>query len=140
MFDAIIDILKGRNTGLIRICFVTQSPRSSLSDAARQMGLNADPATYQSLSSDQAISIITWILHKDIAYRQELIPADLARKRALSLVESLPPSAVFYFNGHAPDDLNISLGWNPATNATFDGGVIALCGEFCFGIWVEDED
>ena len=140
MFDIIVDIMKERNSGLLRICFVKQWPGSSVSDAAKQMGLNADPATYQSLSSDDATSIITWILHKDLAYGQEIIPADRARRRALSLVQSLPSSASFYYNGNAPKDLGISIGWSPATDATFDGGIIALCGEFCFGIWVEDED
>jgi hypothetical protein len=134
-------MIQDRSAGFIRVGLVKQWPGSGITDIAKRLGLASAPETYQRISSSDAKLVLAWILHKDLAYSQELIPLNLAQERSAAIVAALPDSAVYYYNGLGPDTMSgRANGFNPATESTMDAGILALCGDFGCGIWVEDED
>ena len=110
----------------------------SIEELAARFGLSDDSGIYELVDVDTAGDIVTNVLHRDLAYGSELMPFGTASGISDRFVtEFLATGARFYSNGL----LGIGQGsWTPATNATFDTGVIAWGSERSGCIWVEAED
>jgi cell wall assembly regulator SMI1 len=83
-----------------------------------------------------------------MAHPSELMSIDDAEALAKAFIELFSTQNGRYFsngNWHLPyDQIEPAVwahpGWTPATDATFDGGILAL-GELSSGcVWFEDED
>jgi hypothetical protein len=86
----------------------------------------------------QAAKILAHLLWKDLAYGSENMPFAKATDLARMFVEDHGGSgAKFYVNA---DWSRTSVSYSGLTDATFDGGVIAISQNFASCVWVEDED
>jgi hypothetical protein len=111
---------------------------------AASCGLYANPGIYRQISADEAIAVIKAILHQDMAYKAELMPHQQAEELAKSLLAEYAANSARYFTngdfGKLGQDTNVVPGWNPATNATFDSGVLVLGIHKSRCLWVQDKD
>jgi len=127
-------IRKARRRGKTR-CNVVDG-RMSVVEAARAFGLAEDKATYRSVGSTEAEEIAVHILRADLAYSLKIMSvlraADLWRQ-FMALFEG---QNVEFATNVLADPTN----WMPATQATFDMGVLVMGSSKTGCLWVEDED
>jgi hypothetical protein len=115
---------------------------------AREFGLRSEPNIYRQVDAETARHILRKLLHKDMAYGSELLPISEANALANEFIElfsNLDPR--FYTNGNwqLPPKQTASHvwkgnTWNPATDATFDAGILVLGNQLSGCAWFEDED
>jgi hypothetical protein len=131
------EIVRRRNCGLVRCG--TGSGAVSVTDVAGAFGLSIDPLCYREISESTARAIATHVLNKDLAYQVEVIPSDEARELVSQFFElCCTPDWRFFSNGDFA--LKASSSWTPATESTFDTGVLIVAGDRSGCLWVEDED
>ena len=129
---AVDEILTERNCGVVH-CGVSRFGHKDVLPLAKEFGLHEEPSAFGELSTSEALSLVTSILHKEMAYSQPLMTEDRARDLAERFFALFGDRARCYSNGWPG-------GWNPATDATFDTGILVI-GDDCSGcLWVEDED
>lgn len=128
------DILAERNAGHVR-CGMTAA--STLLEVAAAFGLKQDASLYRPLEREAAQRLMQRLLQRDLAYGTAQMSSDRAQQLAERfLAECVAADATCFANVALPDGSS----WNPATDATFDQGVLFVSpsGGACF--WVEDED
>jgi hypothetical protein len=94
-----------------------------------------------------AHAILCYLLREDMAFSSPRLPEDIAQATAEEFLSRFSPGARFYTNGNWEDGWRTSRtggsfgpAWQPATMATFDGGILVL-DDVCSGVlWLEDED
>ena len=80
------------------------------------------------------------VVHQDLAYDLPICDLQKATQLAKAFVEAaMSEGMTFYSNGDLATSRN-PRSWNPATEATFDTGVLAVGPTGCACFWVEDED
>lgn len=126
------EILAGRDAGIIR-CGLTNTGNMDVLKLAEQFDLRKDAAAFQPISGPAALSLVTSILYKEMAYGHPMMSEDRAKDLADRFLRLFGAAAKYFSNGW-PD------GWNPATAATFDTGILVIGTERSGCIWVEDED
>jgi hypothetical protein len=153
-------IIQARRFGVTHCGILTEGDQTP-AEALVHSGLS-DTCRCAEINRDSAYEIVVHILHVDLAYQSEIMPVSAARALATEFFEMFTESGTRFFTNlmgyaagsgseqayvHTTMDscLNAKAwpkgaSWNPATNATFDLGVILL-GNMRSGIlWVEDED
>ena len=91
------------------------------------------------LSPGQAIELLKNMLHRAMAYHQELLPLKTAEHVARVLVGSLSPyESTFLANGSITPGKG--AGWIPIGTATFEMAVVAFDRTHAFLLYAEDED
>jgi hypothetical protein len=108
----------------------------ALADLAQRFGLSNQAEVYARVDISDAASIATGILSRDLAYDTEI----MSQARAAALWQQF----LRLFDGqkiHLFSNARSGLRqWTPATDATFDMGVL-IVGESRSGcLWIEDED
>ena len=126
------DILAERDCGIVH-CGVSRFGHKDALELAKEFGLKDDPAAFRPVAAARAVSLVASILHKDMAYSQPLMTAERAKALAEQFLAQFGADARFLSNGWPG-------GWNPATDATFDSGVLVIGNERSGCLWVEDED
>lgn len=126
------------------IAEVRRFEATSVAEAAAQFGLLASPHIYAEISAEEARAVLIAILHEDMAYGTQRLPLEQARELTAAFFAALGAGpARFYTNGEfgrprpAP---GVGPDWNPATDATFDTGVIAVSPTHIACAWFMDED
>jgi hypothetical protein len=74
-----------------------------------------------------------------MAYSYPMMSVERAKELAEQFLEQFGAVAKFYSNGWTGWETG-STGWSPATDATFDTGVLIIGNDRSGCIWVEDED
>jgi dimeric dUTPase (all-alpha-NTP-PPase superfamily) len=100
------------------------------------------PAT-RSVSKEEAVEIITFILHKDMAYRYEVKDKDEALRLAQQFLAFFRDTVTCCTNAsfsRVNGEITSLSGWNSCTSATFDCGVVCSDGKVVGLIWAQDED
>ena len=129
----IVDEIKSaRRSGVVR-CGIVESGHGDLVGLAKGFGLNGDEHACRPISPAAARELVTSILHKDLAYGVELMPAARARELAERFLGQFGDNARYFSNGWPGV-------WTPATDATLDTGVLVIGDGGCGCLWVEDED
>lgn len=137
--DVIAEILEIWD-GNIR-CGRSRHAPSSLVELAREFGLRPDESIYSEIDADAGIRVVAQILHRSLAYNVEIIPLERAVDLAARFIGLFTPAHTRYFtNGNLAGALGPLRSWSPATDATFDTGVLVLGRAEAACIWVEDED
>lgn len=133
-------LITRRCAGYVRVCFLTHHGEP-MPETLKRFGLATDYQLRQ-IERHRAIDVLTTLLHRDMAYGLELMPATDAQRFAVWLLERFPAEgSAFYTNGDwRRDSHGGSPGWTPLTASTFDGGVIATSGGLAACVWFEDED
>jgi hypothetical protein len=127
-------IRRERRAGITR-CAVVDG-QVTIVEAARVFDLADDPALYRDIGRAEADAIASHILEADLAYRSNIMSAARAAElwaRFMALFEG--QDAKFATNASAYLDA-----WTPATEATFDLGVLVIGTSKAGCLWVEDED
>ena len=105
-------------------------------EIARVFGLADDSTVYRSIESIEASAIATRILCADLAYNSKIMCVSRAGdlwRQFMALFDG--QDVEFASNtGTVPDS------WTPATQATFDMGVLVMGANKTGCLWVEDED
>lgn len=115
----------------------------SVEGAAAEFGLFSSPGIYIEVSALEAESVLRGVLHRDMAYEScELVPLEEAARLAAEFIRQFSfESAKFYTNGeYGRPRVNSSVGWTPATTATFDTGVLMVSPDRIACAWFMDED
>jgi len=108
-----------------------------IDDYVATLGFSTLRGKWIAIDRTVAQSLLTVVLHKDLAYKMEAMTLDFASTAAKCFIDIFSKEARFFTNGTW---LNDTAGWTPITNATFDAGVVAF-DELQIGVlWVEDED
>jgi hypothetical protein len=126
------DILAERDCGLVH-CGVSRFGHKDVLELATEFGLKNDPAAFQPIAAVDAVSLVASILHKDMAYSMPLMTEGRAKELTEQFLGQFGADAEFFSNGWPG-------GWNPATDATLDTGVLVIGSERSGCIWIEDED
>lgn len=111
---------------------------------AQRCGLSAAADIYREIDAAEALAVLEAVLHEDMAYGVEIMPRARAREIAQGLLAGYAGSETRYFTngeyGLLHNNPNAGPGWNPATDSTFDTGVLVLASDKSLCLWVEDED
>jgi hypothetical protein len=112
--------------------------------AAAQFGLFSSPRIYVEISEQEAVSVLCAVIGKDMAYQSELMPPQEANTLAKEFVHQFAGDrAKFYTNGEygkPRQSQTVGPSWMPATEATFDTGVLVVAPERIGCAWFMDED
>jgi hypothetical protein len=113
-------------------------------EAAAEFGLSERADTYTQVAAQEAVAVLANVIHEDMAHGYEFVPLERARELAAAFVSSFPPQTTRYFTngtfGKPRESQNIGASWSPATEATFDTGVLMLSSEATACLWFKDED
>lgn len=132
--DICREIRSARAVGHVR-CGVIAG-RMSIGDAAASFGLARNSAIYRAIPRTEADAIAIHVLHMGRAHPSTIMKRDTAVdlwQKFIALFEE--QETVFATNASA--DL---ASWTPATQATFDIGVLVLGSTKVGCFWVEEED
>lgn len=139
------EVFKLRDCGILKIATVS-TYQESLSKTLKRLGFFDNTERLDTISVELAREIIARILWKDLAYSAELMPKNKAYEFADNILDEYHTrQCTIYTNSTweecKTENLNLELSrYNPMTNATFDSGIIIKHPNYCFCIWVEDED
>lgn len=94
-------------------------------------------AHWRRIKVETAEAILSRILWKDLAYSIERMSLSTAKRLAAEFLKNFVPPMLYLTNG---ENLAHNYTYDPITDATFDGGVIAFDGKKVGMLWVMDED
>ena len=116
----------------------------SVETVAKSFGLYGELGPYIEISASAASSVLTDVIHRDMAYSSEIVPLHKAKKLADAFVAEFQGSAArFFSNGfyrHGLGKSRLNTGWQSATDATFDTGILVVCCSRSACVWFKDED
>lgn len=112
----------------------------SFDDLARAAGIEPLGRAWIEIDYDDARSLLAGLLHKDLAYSAELMPKHRADWLTLQFLQAFGGFGNRYATNTEPLSSSGSRAWNPATEFTFDAGVVVIGEEGAGLYWVADED
>jgi hypothetical protein len=115
---------------------------------ALRAGLHAIGESWRHIDREAAEAVLRFILSHDLAFSSLRLPEPTVLDVIQDFIGRFSLSAQFYTNGswaegyRSAPNTTTSFGpeWQPLTDATFDGGVVALDSERAGLLWIEDED
>lgn len=125
------------------IAGVKEAKVKSVESAAELFGLSNERGIYEKIERTEAMEVIKNVLHKDMAYSVKIMPSEKANNLAEEFIGTFGGEAIFYTNGEygkPRKNPNVGPSWSPATDATFDTGVIVISNEVVGCVWFADED
>jgi hypothetical protein len=139
------EIIAARGFGDVH-CGISSQTSPSVAQLAREFGLADDPGPYKEIDAAAAKRLVQTLLHLDMAYNAEVMPAARAAELAERFLAQFASAGVrFYTNSTFHECRGGKLtwsgvSWDPVTSATFDTGVLVIGPESSGCLWVEDED
>jgi hypothetical protein len=131
------EIVSARRCGVTH-CGISKQGCPSLAQLAKEFGLADDPDIYHEVDAAEARKIVQYVLQYDLAYHGgNMKPARAAHLADLFLSQFGNDGVTYFTNGWLHEG---SGGWTPATEATFDAGVLVIGPTNSGCLWVEDED
>jgi hypothetical protein len=105
-------------------------------DVIRAFDLSSDIAIYRPIERAEADAIATHILRIDLAYGRTNMTSSRAAELWQAFMETFEGQDV----GFATNAGTGMQSWAPATEATFDMGVLVIGTKAAGCLWIEDED
>ncbi len=125
-------------------CGVSAATNPSVVDVAAEFGLRAERRVYREIDAATARAVVCHVLSRGLVYHTRYMSPDEADRLAAAFLDLFGPAALYFGNGWRPPDVPgermMSNSWTPATDATFDTGVVVVGPERSGCLWVEDED
>lgn len=116
----------------------------SADEVAQLFGLRPLGTSWREVDRERAKRILRSLLERDRAYNAELDSAPFAQEFSRQFVEEFPVGAKFLTNGEwdvdNPKNGSPVDAWTPATESTFDAGILVLHDDRVGVCWIEDED
>lgn len=125
------------------IAGIKEAKVKSVEVAAELFGLSNESDIYQKIDRAEAVEVLKSVLHKDMAYSVKIMSSEKAKNLAVEFIGNFGSEAIFYTNGEygkPRKNTNVGPSWSPATDATFDTGVIVILNEAVGCAWFADED
>lgn len=132
--------MRERPAGQVWLAVLGPGEAHDFDAVAGAVGLEPLGRAWVEVDRERAERILAAILHTDLAYKAEVMPEDTAQWLASNFLDGFDRHrSRFATNSNdVPDQMPWS--WTPATDSTFDAGVV-IVGEAGSGIyWVADED
>lgn len=111
---------------------------------AAAFGLSTDAKCYTEIDAELARANLVHILHSDLAYDSQIMSLERAEELASQFIQEFGrPPCRFFTNGRFEQDAGGGLflrTFHPATEATFETGVLVLGSAESACVWVADED
>lgn len=106
------------------------------------LGLKSMGDRWFKISRPTSRNLLVHFLQEDLAYNARLMPTEDANRLAADFLSYFNEGLEYFTNGPVEKDgtLNDCRAWNPITDATFDGGIIAVAPASIGILWVSDED
>ena len=134
-----LTVMKARDVGEIRYSTVLDYS-GDLNHVLAKFGLTADANLLEEFDRKTAVSILTRLLWKDMAYSRPAMSEVEANDMAESIVREYECPASKYFS-NCDWSNETHAGFSTLTESTFDGGlIISRSDHRCFCIWFQDED
>lgn len=127
-----------RDCGYVNCGIIDES--MTLKKLALRFELFFEPNIYKEISRKQAAALLRKILHRDLAYNSKIISQAKAENLATRFLDCFDKQSAKYYTNGDFYEINPKRGWNPATNATFDTGILVISKSKAGCLWVEDED
>jgi hypothetical protein len=108
----------------------------SLVEVARAFELADDPAIYRPIRRGEADRIATDVLATGLAYGSHIMSSTDAADRWRQFLALFQGQDVSFFTNTVAD----AQSRNPATDATFDMGILVIGATRAGCLWVEEED
>ncbi|MBN8521396.1 MAG: hypothetical protein J0L77_05810 [Alphaproteobacteria bacterium] len=125
-----------RNCSISFLGVKVHDNQASMGKLAALFGLKDLDYIYIEIPLEEASAILTQLLHKDMAYDSQILPLGKASDFVARIMNQIDSrKAHFYTNRRLGSSI-----WNPATEATFDNGILILQEEKIICIWFGDED
>lgn len=124
----------------------TESPHQTADRVAALHGLRPLGEGWLEISGQDALVIVTAVLHRDLAYGTEVMPLAQAQELATEFLDLAPEPHMYFSNGNWAEAFAVgeltasSVGFDPISDSTFDAGVICVGDGMASIVWVEDED
>lgn len=141
---AITQIAKARKCGQVRFHALFDYCSYHLNTILEMCGLKPEADKLLEVSREDAVRVLVCWLHRDAAYKTELMSENLARELSEKFVAEFSDETSRYFTNGQWHDAQRPQTSLPLTEATFDGGIIIESRKgndslhAC--IWFEDED
>lgn len=116
------------------------SEAETLDDVARLSGLEELGRGWVEVDERLAREFLTAILHKDLAYKVEVMPEARAHWLSEEFLRSFGEHGSRFATNIADVPSSSPFAWTPATEFTFDAGVVVLGPAAAGLLWVADED
>lgn len=133
-----IRISRGPNIG------VQAATVNTVEEAAGKFDLFAKPGIYEEISLAEAAEHLASVLHRDMAYDHEIMPATQAKTLAHEFVNQFSGECARFFTngsyGNSRDGMKSLAYWTPATESTFDTGILVVTPTRIGCAWFMDED
>jgi hypothetical protein len=139
----VFDVIRKERTAGKLFCGATTGVKS-VAALATAFGLKGDASLYHQVDAEMARSILVGVLHRDLAYGNRLLSLARAEELAGEVMQLFAaPGIRFLTNAQFKQGTAAGLvmsHWDPATDATFDTGVLMLGTGDSGCLWVADED
>ena len=138
--DLVSEIIASRDAGVVR-CGILPFSAQSISTLAGEFHLEGTMTKYSEVDLIRARELLTYILHRDLAYNAPIMSIERAAElaeRFLSQFEN--ENARFFTNGVDYSPVSGIQSFSPVTDATFDTGILVIGRSRSGCLWVEDED
>lgn len=143
-------ILQRRDAGRTTCAVVERRGSDSAAAIVDQVvqahGFRGIATAWHEISASDAHAIVTALLHRDLAYEEEIMSLTAAADLATEFFDLVPEPHAYFTNGewttnhdanHEPAAL---LSWDPISDAAFDSGVVCLGDGSTALFWIEDEE
>lgn len=137
--DICDEINDARDCGVLH-CGIIRSETMTLIELAPKFRLSFAADTYREINKAQAAAVAKRVLHCDLAYDSEIMPEPVAQALANRFLDNFDEENTQYYTNGDYYMAGASYGWNPATTATFDTGILIISKLNAGCLWVEDED
>ncbi len=116
----------------------------SVEEAARRFGLFSSPGIYFEVTAREAEAVLGAVLIEHMGWLRDFMPLKQAARLAAEFIGQFRNEpAKFYTNGEYGRPMDASghgPSFTPATEATFDTGVLVVCPDRIACAWFMDED
>jgi hypothetical protein len=108
----------------------------SIVEAARSFDLEGDSTTYRCVETPEAEAIAIRLLRAGLAHEVEIMSLPRAKELWRQFLDVFEGQDVRLVTNDSQD----ATSWTPATQATFDMGVLVIGTDKVGCLWVEEED
>jgi hypothetical protein len=110
--------------------------RMSIVEAARSFDLEGDNTTYRCVETPEAESIAIRLLRAGLAHEVEIMSLPRAKELWRRFLDVFEGQNIRLVTNASQD----ATSWTPATQSTFDMGVLVIGTDKVGCLWVEEED
>ena len=92
------------------------------------------------VDEESAAKVLSWLVGNTMAYDVELMTPERASALSADFMSLVPTPRRWFTNGDELPPRGGVYSWNPATDFTFDAGVVAVADGRAWIAWFTDED